>query len=221
MILVSFLIAILVGTLLLFLPISSADGVSIGFVNALLTATSATCVTGLVAVPTFSSFSIFGQAVILFLIQIGGLGIITVMAAIAFFVKKEMGLSDRVLLQDSFNLNTLFGLSEFIKKVVVCTLAVEGIGALLYMTVFVPDFGARGIWVSVFTSVSAFCNAGIDIIAADSLCSYYANPLVNIVTCALIILGGIGYIVWWDVMRVVKEAKRKRSYHTVLMTVAL
>ena len=210
MILVSFLIAILVGTLLLFLPISSADGMSIGFVNALLTATSATCVTGLVAVPTFSSFSIFGQAVILFLIQIGGLGIITVMAAIAFFVKKEMGLSDRVLLQDSFNLNTLFGLSEFIKKVVVCTLAVEGIGALLYMTVFVPDFGARGIWVSVFTSVSAFCNAGIDIIAADSLCSYYANPLVNIVTCALIILGGIGYIVWWDVMRVVKEAKRKR-----------
>lgn len=210
MILVSFLVAILIGTLLLFLPISSADGESIGFVNALLTATSATCVTGLVAVPTFSSFSIFGQAVILFLIQIGGLGIITVMAAIAFFMKKEMGLSDRVLLQDSFNLNTLFGLSEFIKKVVVCTLAVEGIGALLYMTVFVPDFGARGIWVSVFTSVSAFCNAGIDIIAADSLCSYYANPLVNIVTCSLIILGGIGYIVWWDVVRVLKEAKRKR-----------
>ena len=209
-ILVSFLAAIMIGALLLCLPISSADGKPAPFIDALFTATTSTCVTGLVVTPTVTAWSTFGQAVILLLIQIGGLGVITIMSAIMIMLHKKMGIGDRLLLQDAFNLNSLSGLIKFVKKVVFGTLIIEGIGALLYMTVFVPEFGAKGIWISVFTSVSAFCNAGIDIIAENSLCSYALNPMINVVTCLLIILGGIGYIVWWDVIRLIKESRQRK-----------
>ncbi len=209
-ILLSFLIAILIGALLLSLPISAADGKSTPFLDALFTATTSTCVTGLVVTPTVSSWSVFGQIVILILIQIGGLGVITIMSGLMILLHKKMGIGDRLLLQDAFNLNSLSGLVRFVKKVVAGTFIIEGIGALLYMTVFIPRFGAKGIWISVFTSVSAFCNAGIDIIAENSLCDYALNPVINVVTCALIILGGIGYIVWWDVLRVLKKARTKK-----------
>lgn len=209
-ILVSFVAAILIGAIVLTLPISSSDGNATPFIDALFTATTSTCVTGLVVTPTVTSWSTFGQAVILVLIQIGGLGVITIMSAIMIMLNKKMGIGDRLLLQDAFNLNSLSGLVRFVKKVVLGTLIVEGIGALLYMTVFVPEFGARGIWISVFTSVSAFCNAGIDIIAENSLCNYALNPTVNAVTCSLIILGGIGYIVWWDVIRLFKESRHRK-----------
>ena len=209
-ILLSFLIAILIGAVLLSLPISSADGKPTSFLDALFTATTSTCVTGLVVTPTVSSWSVFGQIIILILIQIGGLGVITIMSGLMILLHKKMGIGDRLLLQDAFNLNSLSGLVRFVKKVVTGTLIIEGIGALLYMTVFIPEFGAKGIWISVFTSVSAFCNAGIDIIAENSLCNYALNPIINIVTCSLIILGGIGYIVWWDVLRVLKLARTKK-----------
>ena len=209
-ILLSFLIAILIGALLLSLPISSANGKVTPFLDAFFTATTSTCVTGLVVTPTVSSWSVFGQVVILILIQIGGLGVITIMSGLMILLHKKMGIGDRLLLQDAFNLNSLSGLVRFVKRVVGGTLIIEGIGALLYMTVFIPEFGLMGIWVSVFTSVSAFCNAGIDIIAENSLCDHALNPIVNIVTCALIILGGIGYIVWWDVLRVLKQADKKK-----------
>lgn len=209
-ILFSFLMAILVGSVLLTLPISSASGQATPFIDALFTATTATCVTGLVVVPTVSTWSLFGQIVILILIQIGGLGIITIMASITVFLNKKMGLGDRVLLQDAFNLNSLSGLDVFVKKVIKGTFLIEGIGACLYMLVFVPKFGLKGIWVSIFTSISAFCNAGIDILAENSLCDYALNPIINITTCLLIILGGLGYIVWWDVMRVGKEKRTKK-----------
>ncbi|MBR2893809.1 MAG: potassium transporter KtrB, partial [Clostridia bacterium] len=182
-----------------------------GLVNALFTATTATCVTGLVVVPTVSAWSTFGQAVILLLIQLGGLGIITVMSGVALMFHRKMGLAGNMLLQDAFNLNTLSGLSSFVKKVIAGTFIIEGIGALLYMTVFVPDFGLRGIWISVFTAVSAFCNAGIDIIGTVSLCDYAVNPLINTVTGLLIVLGGIGYIVWWDFIRVITQYKKKKG----------
>lgn len=215
LIMLSFLAAIFVGSLLLWLPISSASGKSISFLDALFTATTATCVTGLVTLPTVSTWSVFGQAIILLLIQIGGLGIITVMAGITAALHKKMGLSDRLLIQDAFNLNSLSGLSEFIKKVIIGTFAVEGVGALCYMTVFVPMFGLRGIWISVFNSVSAFCNAGIDIISENSLCEYTLNPVINLVTSLLIILGGLGYIVWWDIVRVLtsKNIKKRKAFH--------
>ena len=209
-ILLSFLIAILIGALLLSLPISSADGKAKPFLDALFTATTSACVTGLVVTPTVSSWSVFGQAVILILIQIGGLGVITIMSGLMILLHKKMGIGDRLLLQDAFNLNSLSGLVRFVKKVVGGTFIIEGIGALLYMMVFVPRFGAKGVWISVFTSISAFCNAGIDIIAENSLCDYALNPIINIVTSSLIILGGIGYIVWWDVLRVLRLRRTKK-----------
>ena len=209
-ILLSFLVSILIGAFLLSLPISSADGNPAAFIDALFTATTSTCVTGLVVVPTVTSWSIFGQVVILMLIQIGGLGVITIMSGLMIMLHKKMGLGDRLLLQDAFNLNSLSGLIRFVRKVVVGTFIIEAVGALLYMTVFVPQFGAKGIWISVFTSVSAFCNAGIDIIAENSLCDYALNPVINIITCFLIIFGGIGYIVWWDVLRVLKKSRTKK-----------
>lgn len=209
-ILLSFLTVILLGSALLSLPISAADGCRVPFVDALFTATTATCVTGLVTLPVVTTWSAFGQAVLLVLIQIGGLGVITVMSGFMVFLHYKMRLGDRMLIQDSFNLNTMAGLADFIKRVLLGTLTVEGVGALLYMTVFVPDFGARGIWVAVFTAVSAFCNAGIDIIATDSLCSYVHDPVINAVTCLLIVLGGLGYIVWWDVLRVLRDGRRQK-----------
>jgi len=209
---VSFLVAVLIGAVLLTLPISSSSGEATPFVDALFTATTATCVTGLVVVPTFSAWSTFGHVVILLLIQIGGLGVITVLSGIALSFHKKMGLSDRVLLQDAFNINTLSGLTSFVKRVILGTLAIEGVGALLYMIVFIPEFGARGIWISVFNSISAFCNAGIDIIGPDSLYAYATHPIINFVTSALIILGGLGYIVWWDILRIVRQRiKGKRG----------
>lgn len=210
-ILFSFFVVILLGAVLLSLPIASADGKSTPFLDALFTSTTSTCVTGLVVTPTVSSWSTFGQIVILSLIQIGGLGVITIMSGIMMLLNRKMGIGDRLLLQDAFNLNSLSGLVSFVKKVVIGTFVIEGIGASLYMTVFIPEFGARGIWISVFNSISAFCNAGIDIIAENSLCNYALNPLINIVTCALIVLGGIGYVVWWDVLRVLKFSRKKKT----------
>lgn len=213
----SFLIAILLGSVLLSLPISSANGEAVPYLDALFTATTATCVTGLVTLPTVTTWSIFGQAVILILIQIGGLGVITIMSAVMILLHKRMGIDDRLLLQDAFNLNSLSGIVRFVKRVLLGTFLVEGVGALLYMIVFIPEFGAKGIWISVFTSISAFCNAGIDIIAENSLCSYATNPVINIVTSLLIILSGIGYIVWWDVMGLAGRKRgglRKLSLHS-------
>lgn len=208
-ILLSFLVTIFLGSVLLALPISSADGKAVPYLDALFTATTSTCVTGLVTLPTASVWSVFGQIVILLLIQVGGLGIITIMSGLMLLINRKMGIGDRLLIQDAFNLNTMSGLSKFVKNVLFGTLIIEGIGAVLYMPVFIPEFGAKGIWISVFNSVSAFCNAGIDIIAENSLCNYATNPLVNAVTSALIILGGLGYIVWWDVVRVVKSRSQR------------
>lgn len=210
LILIAFFTLIIIGSLLLWLPISSADGKSVSFTDAFFTSATSVCVTGLVTLPTVSAWSVFGKVVILLLIQIGGLGVITVMAELMILVHRKIGIADRMLIQDSFNLNTTSGIVKFTKKVVFGTLAVESIGALLYMTVFVPDFGIKGVWYSVFNSVSAFCNAGIDIISENSLCGYALNPIINIVTCLLIILGGIGYIVWWDVVRVIKKRTKQK-----------
>lgn len=207
-IMLSFLVVILVGSVLLALPISTKSGEPVGYLDALFTATTSTCVTGLVTLPTVTTWSWFGQIVILLLIQIGGLGVITIFAGIMIALNKRFGLKESQLIQDAFNLNSLSGLAKFVKRVILGTLIVEGIGAILYMFVFIPDYGARGIWISIFNSVSAFCNAGIDIIAENSLVGYATNPLINAVTETLIILGGLGYIVWWDVVRVLKDWKR-------------
>lgn len=207
-IMLSFLCVILAGTLLLSLPFSTQSGEAVSFTDALFTATTATCVTGLVTLTTASTWNAFGQAVILILIQIGGLGLITVISGFMISMHKRFGISKSILIQDSFNLNTLSGISDFVRRVIKGTLVVEGAGALAYMTVFVPQFGLKGIWISVFNAVSAFCNAGIDIIGEESLCSYMTNPVINLVTCLLIILGGLGYIVWWDFIRIADMMKK-------------
>ncbi|MBE6985216.1 MAG: potassium transporter KtrB [Ruminococcaceae bacterium] len=208
-ILLSFLLVIMIGSVLLALPISSTNGTAVPYIDALFTATTSTCVTGLVTLPTFSTWSVFGQIVILILIQVGGLGVITIITGLMLLLNRKLGISDRLLIQDAFNLNTMSGLVKFVRKVLFGTLIIEGVGAVLYMLVFVPEFGPKGIWISVFNSISAFCNAGIDIIADNSLCNYATNPLINTVTSVLVILGGLGYIVWWDVLRVVKSRSSK------------
>jgi len=220
-IMLSFLLVIFAGSLLLALPISSASGESVPYLDALFTATTATCVTGLVTLPTVTTWSLFGQVVILILIQVGGLGVITIMSALMILLHKRMGIGDRLLLQDAFNLNSLSGIVRFVMRVLLGTFLVEAVGALLYMTVFVPEFGTKGIWISVFTSISAFCNAGIDIIAEDSLCKYATNPVINLVTSLLIILGGIGYIVWWDVMGLAGKKHRGFRYLSLHSKIAI
>ena len=218
-IMLSFLGLILLGSFLLALPMSAADGQPVPYLDALFTATTATCVTGLVTLPTVSTWSTFGHIVILFLIQIGGLGVITIISAVMIMLHKQMGFGNRLLLQDAFNLNSLSGVFRFVKRVMVGTFLVEGIGAAFYMLVFVPEFGARGIWISIFTSISAFCNAGIDIIGENSLCDYATNPIINLVTGLLIILSGIGYVVWWDVLETCRKASGK--HHKIFRNLTL
>lgn len=205
MIALGFLSAITVGTLLLMLPVSSAQGQWTNPVDALFSATTSVCVTGLVVVDTYSYWSIFGQLVILLLIQMGGLGIVTLTTAVMVFIGRKVTLRDRLLLEEAYNLNTLSGLVRFTKRILAGTLLVETVGAVCYSFVFVPRFGfLKGIWVSVFNAVSAFCNAGMDIVGNSSLIEYVANPWVNLVTMLLIVMGGIGFIVWWDILRVIK-----------------
>lgn len=207
-----FLSAIVVGALLLMLPISSADGTATPFIDSLFTSTTSVCVTGLVVVNTFEHWSNFGQAVILMLIQCGGLGIVTFTTFFMLLLRRKVTLKDRLLLQDAYNLNTLTGLVKFTRNVLLGTLLIESIGAFFYAFTFVPEFGlAKGLWISVFNSVSAFCNAGIDIIGPNSLAPYVNNPNVNIVTICLIVLGGLGFIVWWDVLRVIKSIHNKTT----------
>lgn len=211
-IMLGFLSVILIGALILMLPVCSKEGTFTPFLTSLFTATTCVCVTGLVVVDTYAHWSVFGQIVILLLIQIGGLGVVTLSTYILTLLGQKISLKQRLLLEDALNLDTIAGLLRFIRKVFVGTLVVEGIGALLYMLVFVPEMGLKGIWVSVFNSVSAFCNAGIDIIGAASLAPYVANPIINITTMLLIIMGGIGYVVWWDVAHVIK-CYRKGEIH--------
>ena len=144
-ILLSFLLVIFIGSILLALPISSTTGTPVPYVDALFTATTSTCVTGLVTLPTFSTWSVFGQIVILILIQVGGLGVVTIMTGWMLLLNRKLGIGDRLLVQDAFNLNTMSGLVKFVKNVLFGTLVIEGIGAVLYMFVFVPEFGAKGI----------------------------------------------------------------------------
>lgn len=205
-----FLGTIIIGTLLLMLPVSAASGEMTNFIDSLFTATTSVCVTGLVTVPTYAHWSVLGQVVIALLVQVGGLGVITFTMLFLMALGKRIGLKQRLLIQDAYNLDTIQGMVILIKKILKGTLIVEGAGALLYMTVFIPEFGWIGIWKSVFNAISAFCNAGMDVLGPDSLAPYVANPIVNITTMLLIILGGIGFPVWWSVLDMLCRRRRKR-----------
>lgn len=208
-----FAVAILVGSILLWLPISSADGTSVPYVDALFTATTSLCVTGLVTVPTFSTWSLFGKIVILLLIQLGGLGIVTCGTIVFVMLGKKITIKTRKLVQESYNLEHMSGMVKLVIRVVIGTLVVETIGAVLYCFSFVPQFGwPKGVWYSIFNSVSAFCNAGIDIIGPDSLRPYVTNVPVNLTTMFLIVMGGIGFVVWWDIGGRMKTLLKKEIH---------
>lgn len=203
----SFLVLIILGSLLLSLPISSANGVAVSYLDALFTSTTSVCVTGLVTLPIATTWSLFGKIVIFFLIQIGGLGVITLSSYIGILLHQKFSLSENLLLKNSLNLESLSGIRQFVNKIVIGSLLIEIVGSIGYMIVFIPQYGLAGIWYSVFNSVSAFCNAGIDILGPNSLCEYINNPTINIITMLLIIVGGIGFIVWIDVYNVLKKIK--------------
>lgn len=210
---------ILIGTLLLTLPIASNNGHSVGLVNAIFTATSAVCVTGLVVVDTGTYWTVFGKTIILLLIQIGGLGFMTMATAGAFIMGRRIGLRNRLIMQEALNQMSLSGIVRLTRYVIVTTFAIEGIGALLLSFKFVPEFGfSKGIIFSVFHSISAFCNAGFDIMGNySSLTAYVTDPLVNFVIMGLILIGGIGFSVIIDLAR--HKRYRKLSVHSKLVLV--
>lgn len=219
-----FLVLIVCGTLLLMLPVSVRDGQSADFVSCLFTATTATCVSGLVIVDTFTHWSVFGQCIILILIQIGGLGFMTMGIAVAILFRRKISLKERGVLQESMNVVQIGGIVRLAKKVTVGVFFVEGIGAILLAFAFVPELGiARGIYYSVFHSVSAFCNAGIDLMGYQgeyvSFMNYRGDLLVNVTLMGLIILGGIGFVVWDDVTKK-KWHFKKYMLHTKIVLAA-
>lgn len=203
LILVGFFVAILIATVILKLPISTVEGKTTTWLDALFTAASTVCVTGLTVVDTYAHWTVFGKVIILLLIQLGGLGVVAFSTGLMLLIGRKITLKDRLLLGNAFNLDTMSGLVVFLKNVFLGTILLECLGAVLLLPVFVPEYGAKGIWLSVFHAVSSFCNAGIDILGPDSLIPYATNLWFNLVTMLLIVLGGIGFIVWWDVLRVV------------------
>ena len=178
--------------------------------DALFTSTSAVCVTGLVTIMPAAQFTMVGKVVLLILIQIGGLGVIGCATAFFLLLKKRITVRERVVMQESYSMDGLGGVVGMVRKVILGTFVVEGVGALLYAFQFVPEYGLlRGAAYAVFHAVSAFCNAGIDILGADSLAGYAGNPLVNFTTMMLVVLSGIGFVVWYDVIGNVRRIYKK------------
>lgn len=200
-----FLALAFLGAILLNLPIASTSPGSIGFVNAIFTSTSAVCVTGLVVVNTMEGWTMFGKTVILILIQIGGLGFMTFTTALFIIMGRKITLKERLIIQEAFNQYSLSGMVRLIKNILLGTFIVEGIGALLLSIRFIPQYGfLTGLFYSIFHSISAFCNAGFDILSHSSLSPYVSDVLINFTIMALIILGGLGFAVWLDLLRVTK-----------------
>ncbi len=215
----SFAGVIAIGTLLLTLPICSRSGQFTPFFDALFTATSATCVTGLVVYDTYSHFSEFGQVVILTLIQIGGLGLVTFTTFFNLLIGRKLGLRGMQIAQESVNADSMGNVKSLAKLIVFFSLAVEMLGAIVLATVFVPRYGRSGYFISIFTAISAYCNAGFDIMGRDepftSLTGFVDNPLIVFGVAALIIIGGMGFAVWMDILRFRKT--KKLSLHTRLV----
>jgi len=201
----SFAAIILLGTVLLMLPISSNTGEVTGFFTCLFTATSATCVTGLILVDTAVHWSFFGQLVILVMIQLGGLGFMTIITLFSLALNRRIGLSERLVMVSTLNLNDMDGVVRVVRHALFGTFAFEGAGALIFALRFIPDFGvAGGLWRGIFHAVSAFCNAGFDLMGEkfgpfSSLLAYHGDPVVLLTAGALVFVGGLGFFVWEDI----------------------
>ncbi|MDE7159166.1 MAG: Trk family potassium uptake protein, partial [Clostridiales bacterium] len=221
-----YLMIIILGGILLILPFATRDGQSTTFLNALFTATSATCVTGLAPYDTATHWSIFGQIVILLLIQLGGLGFTTFVSVLFLMIRRGLGVYERKVMMQSYGENALKGVGKLIKRIVVGSFTIEIVGALLLMIRFIPDFGAlKGIYFSVFHAVSAFCNAGFDLMGKaygqfSSLTPYAGDPLVTIVISLLIIVGGLGFCVWGDVIDCKFKVKKFHLYTKMVLLVS-
>ncbi len=218
-----FILLIMIGTILLMLPIASRDNQSVGFIDALFTATSASCVTGLIVYDTYQQWTLFGQLVIIVLIQIGGLGFFTILTMFSMLFRRKIGLKERAFLQESVNTMYIGGIVKLVRKTLLGTAIIELTGAVLFSIRFIPEMGVlKGIYTSIFLSVSAFCNAGFDLMGQyeeySSVTRYYNDPLINITICLLILIGGIGFFVWDDVLRN-KFNFKKYQLHTKLVLI--
>lgn len=224
-ILLGFMAVILLGALLLMLPISSQARQVTPFLNALFTSTSAVCVTGLVVYDTATYWSTFGQFVLLLLIQIGGMGVVTIALFLAMLSGRRIGLLQRATMQDSISAPRMGGIIKMLRFIVKGVFMIESFGALLLSFVFVPRFGwIQGLWYSIFHSISAFCNAGFDLMGVDqpfsSLMGYAGNPLVNLTIMALIVIGGLGFFVWHDLLEYRFHFKKYSLQAKVVLTMS-
>lgn len=223
-IILGFFSVILIGGLLLTLPVATQDGQGASFADGIFTATSAVCVTGLVVHDTATYWSMFGQAVILLLIQIGGMGVVTVAVAIAAVAGRKIGLMQRSVMQEAISAHQVGGIVRMTKFILKTSMAIELVGAVLLSLVFCKDFGmAKGLWYGLFHSVSAFCNAGFDLIGIrepfSSLTSYASQPIVNLTIMALIVTGGLGFLTWADIQKNKWHFKKYRMQSKVILTV--
>lgn len=224
---VSFGMIILMGTLLLMLPFASRDGQSAGLINALFTSTSATCVTGLVLVDTWTHWTAFGQLIILAMIQMGGLGFMTVITLVSLSLNRKIGLSQRLMMASSLNMSNMDGVVRVVRHALFGTCLFEGAGAILLSVRFIPEFGVwKGLWFSLFHAISAFCNAGFDLMGTkrpfSSLTSYVHDPYVLLIVVFLIVVGGLGFFVWEDIFQA--RSWKKLSLYSrivIVMTAAL
>ena len=218
-----FIAVILIGALLLMLPVSSKAGIITPFNEALFTSTSAVCVTGLVVQDTATYWSWFGQGIILVLIQIGGLGVITIAVSFALLSGRKISLMQRSVMQEAISAPKVGGIVRLTGFVLKGTFLVEFTASFIMMPVFVKDFGAKGIWMAIFHSISAFCNAGFDLMGTEnvkyaSLTSYVSHPLINITIMLLIIIGGIGFLTWEDILKNKYRIKSYRMQTKVILT---
>ncbi len=210
---------ILLGGVLLALPMSSRDGNALPFLDALFTSASASCVTGLVLYDTWTQFTLFGQAVILLLIQVGGMGFMTVSILVAILLHRRIGLRQRSILMDSVGALQMGGIVRLTRRAIRVTLTCEGTGAALLALWFCPRYGlGRGLWMSLFHAVSSFCNAGFDLLGTGtSLTSIAGEPLPNIVLMALVICGGLGFLVWDDLLIHGRHVRRWRLHSKIVV----
>lgn len=225
-IILGFVAVILIGALLLMLPISSKAGIITPFNEALFTSTSAVCVTGLVVQDTATYWSWFGQGIILVLIQIGGLGVITIAVSFELLSGRKISLMQRSVMQEAISAPKVGGIVRLTGFVLKGTFLVEFTAAFIMIPVFVKDFGAKGIWMAIFHSISAFCNAGFDLMGTEnvkyaSLTSYVSHPLINITIMLLIIIGGIGFLTWEDILKNKYRIKNYRMQTKVILTTSL
>ncbi len=226
-IVLGFVLIILIGAVLLHLPLASASGEKTPFLSCLFTSVSATCVTGLVVLDTATHWTVFGQVVILFLIQIGGLGFMTMAVLVSMMIRRRISPRECLVLANAYNLTSFEGIVPLIRHILLGTAIVEGAGAILLSVRFIPLFGwGAGVWKSVFHAVSAFCNAGFDLMGAftgqfSSVAYFAEDPLVSGTLMLLIMIGGIGFVVWDDVLAFIRKRRKLSVYTRLVLSVSV